>query len=351
MRQSSRRWLVSSRCCRVARWSSSRRRAAAAPTIRSSAVHDVERLRRVRRLDAVLGARADQQGQRAAARARVVLPGAGDPERLVVQPADRRRRDVRRGSEGRGRRARRRDGQRALDVDRTGDRARPHLLGEPGPLRPAADPDDAATACARSTRRTGQIDHHVRQQRLRRHAHRQPAAPRRARTTVPGASSRTWSSSDRIPAKATDRRRATSAPTTSSPEQLVWTFHTIPRPGEYGYETWPRRRLEIRRRRQHLGRHHARPRRTASCFFRPDRRRTISTAPIAPATTCSATACIALDARTGKRLLALPDGASRSLGLRPRRRAEAPDRPPRRRSRWTSSRRRARPDSSTCSSG
>ena len=26
----------------------------------------------------------------------------------------------------------------------------------------------------------------------------------------------------------------------TSPDGLVWTFHTVPRPGEFGYETWPK---------------------------------------------------------------------------------------------------------------
>ena len=40
--------------------------------------------------------------------------------------------------------------------------------------------------------------------------------------------------------KATCRRPATFAPTTSSTGKLVWTFHTVPRPGEFGYDTWPK---------------------------------------------------------------------------------------------------------------
>ena len=65
--------------------------------------------------------------------------------------------------------------------------------------------------------------------------------------------------------------------------------------------------------------------RTASCFCRPDRRRTISTAPIAPADNLFGNCLLALDARTGKRLLALPDRAPRSLGLRSWRGAKAAD--------------------------
>ena len=73
--------------------------------------------------------------------------------------------------------------------------------------------------------------------------------------------------------------------------KLVWTFHTVPRPGEFGYDTWPPGRVEDGRRRQQLGR--AVDRREARHRLRPDRRArsTTSTAATATATTCSATAC------------------------------------------------------------
>ena len=40
--------------------------------------------------------------------------------------------------------------------------------------------------------------------------------------------------------------------------RLVWTFHTIPRPGEFGYRHLAARRVEVCRRRQHVGRDHDR---------------------------------------------------------------------------------------------
>ena len=40
--------------------------------------------------------------------------------------------------------------------------------------------------------------------------------------------------------KGCPRRPATSAPTTCGPGKLRWTFHTIPHPGEFGYDTWPK---------------------------------------------------------------------------------------------------------------
>ena len=110
------------------------------------------------------------------------------------------------------------------------------------------------------------------------------------------------------------------------------------------------RRLEVRRRRQHVGRdhdrheerHRVRPDRLADA--RPLRRGSRRRQPVwqLPARPRRADRQAAL---------AFPDGAPRSVGLRPRRRAQAPHRAPRTASRSTSSRRRARRDSSTCSSG
>ena len=89
------------------------------------------------------------------------------------------------------------------------------------------------------------------------------------------------------------------------------------------------RRLEVRRRRQHLGRdhdrrqerHRLRPDRLADA--RPLRRRSRRRQPVRQ-----------LPARPRRAhrqaALAFPDRAPRSLGLRPRRRAEAPHRPPQR---------------------
>ena len=73
--------------------------------------------------------------------------------------------------------------------------------------------------------------------------------------------------------------------------KLAWTFHTIPHAGEFGYDTWPPdawktvggannwSEMSIDEARAHR--------------LRPDRaaRNTTSTAPIAPAPICSATAC------------------------------------------------------------
>ena len=72
--------------------------------------------------------------------------------------------------------------------------------------------------------------------------------------------------------------------------RLVWTFHTIPRPGEFGSDTWPPDAWKYAggATRGEKSRSTAR---TASCSLRRARRRTISTARIAAATTCLGTAC------------------------------------------------------------
>ena len=84
-------------------------------------------------------------------------------------------------------------------------------------------------------------------------------------------------------------------------------------------------RLEVHRRRQHVGRDHRR--REARHRVLPDSARppTTSTAPTAPAPTCSADCLLALDARTGKRLWHFQMVAPRPLGLRQQRRAAADD--------------------------
>ena len=83
---------------------------------------------------------------------------------------------------------------------------------------------------------------------------------------------------------------------------LRWSFHTIPHPGEPGYETWPKQRLGIQRRRQQLGRAWRVDERRASSTCRRGRRRPTSTAPIALGDNLFANSLIALDAATGKRV-------------------------------------------------
>ncbi len=130
----------------------------------------------------------------------------------------------------------------------------------------------------------------------------------------------------------------------------VWRFNTIPQPGEFGYDTWPQRRLQVHRRRQHLGRavggrrprHRLLPDRIAD--LRLLRRRSAWCQPLRhePA-----------GARRPHRQahLALPAGAPRPLGLRHQLRAAADDHHEGRPSAATSWRWPASQASSTCSTG
>ncbi len=132
----------------------------------------------------------------------------------------------------------------------------------------------------------------------------------------PARSSRTCCCSARRPAKAISRRRARCAPTTSSPAS--WCGPSTP--------CRIRARRATRRGPRTPGSTSAAPTRgarsrstrgAASPTSRPARRPTTTTAPIASAATSTRTRLIALDARTGKRRLALPGRAPRSVGLRP----------------------------------
>ena len=70
--------------------------------------------------------------------------------------------------------------------------------------------------------------------------------------------------------------------------KLRWTFHTIPHPGEFGYDTWPPDAYKL------LGGANAWAGvtvDTAAGLVPPGRRRSISTASIATETICSPTAC------------------------------------------------------------
>ena len=99
--------------------------------------------------------------------------------------------------------------------------------------------------------------------------------------------------------------------------KLVWTFYTIPGPGELGprHVAAGQRRVEARRR-VGLADAGRRSRARAHLSSRRATRAPTTTAPCAPATTCSSASIVALDAKTGEIPLALPAGASRHLGLR-----------------------------------
>ena len=145
------------------------------------------------------------------------------------------------------------------------------------------------------------------------------------------------------------RPRPTSAPTTCVTGKLAWIFHTIPHPGEFGYDTWPKDAWKYIGGANTWGeitvddeaRHRLLPHRLAPP--------TTSTAPIATATNLFGDCLLALDARTGKRLWHFQMRPPRSLGLRrllarPAHHGQARRQAGRRRRAWPASR-----DSSTCS--
>ena len=70
-----------------------------------------------------------------------------------------------------------------------------------------------------------------------------------------------------------------------------WIFHTIPQPGEFGYDTWPTDAYQLAGGANAWAGVTRRSRRSAWCSPPPARRRSTSTARRARATTCSPTAC------------------------------------------------------------
>ena len=111
--------------------------------------------------------------------------------------------------------------------------------------------------------------------------------------------------------------------------KLLWTFHTVPRPGEPGSETWPSGGWKNRSGTNTWG------------FFTIDVKRGIVYAPLGAPTSdfygadrvgdgLYGNSLVALDARTGAEEVAPAVGASRHLGLRPGRSAGVVRHSPRR---------------------
>ncbi len=111
--------------------------------------------------------------------------------------------------------------------------------------------------------------------------------------------------------------------------RLVWTFHTIPRPGEYGFESWPRESAAYAGGANTWG------------DITVDTKNAIVFLPTGSPThdlygadragnNLFGNCLIALERTHRSTAVAFPDRASRPLGLRPRRCAEAAHRPPRR---------------------
>ncbi len=111
--------------------------------------------------------------------------------------------------------------------------------------------------------------------------------------------------------------------------KMAWQFHTIPRPGEFGYETWPAEAYKYSGAANNWG------------SMSVDDERGIVYVPTGSATydfygadrvgqDLFANCLIAIDARYREAPVALPDGAPRSVGSRQRLGADARHRPPRR---------------------
>ncbi len=266
--------------------------------------------------------------QRATARAGLVLSGPGSHGQLRLQSARRRRRDVRARPAQRDRRARRGDRKADLGARRRGrqpGQPRHQLLGEQGPIGPAADLRRGRRA-ARDRRAHRDADHDLRRRRPRRHARRDRSVRSAARAARRDASSRTCSSPARTPAKATARRPAISAPSTSSPASWCGRSTRFRIPGEFGYDTWPEGAYKWAGGVNAWGEISIDEKRGIAYFPLGSpthdivRRRSQGRQPVWQ---------LAARARCAHRqaAVALPDGPSRSLGLRPDHRAEAADRP------------------------
>ena len=88
----------------------------------------------------------------------------------------------------------------------------------------------------------------------------------------------------------TVRHPATSARSISERGKLVWTFHTIPRPGEFGYDTWPKDAWKTVGGANVWSEFTVDPKR-GILLLRPQAPSTTSMARTEPAITCSPTAC------------------------------------------------------------
>ena len=73
--------------------------------------------------------------------------------------------------------------------------------------------------------------------------------------------------------------------------KMRWSFHTIPRPGEPGYNTWPKDAWKYTGRRQQLGRHERGRKARAWCLCLPAPPPSTFMAPTASATIFTPTAC------------------------------------------------------------
>ena len=84
--------------------------------------------------------------------------------------------------------------------------------------------------------------------------------------------------------------------------KLRWIFHTIPQPGEFGYDTWPKDAYKLVRRRERVGRRHRRSRSSAMVFAATGSASFDFYGVTRHGDNLFADCVLALDARTGKRV-------------------------------------------------
>ena len=107
--------------------------------------------------------------------------------------------------------------------------------------------------------------------------------------------------------------------------KLVWTFHTVPRPGEFGYDTWPKDAWKTVGGANVWSEFSVDDKR--GILYAPDRQREVQLLRRRPQRRKPLQRLPARARRPHRQAaLALPDGPSRHLGLRRRHRAQAPHR-------------------------
>ena len=276
---------------------------------------------------------------------------------VLLQPPRRRRRHVRARQEQLDRRARRRHRQGDLDSYAAGRHAgsSPTAASTTGRARtaPTAGCSSASNHFLRAIdARTGKPITIVRQPAARRSEGRPRTAIRRRITLVQSTTPGRVFEDLLILGSATNQGYGSAPGDIRAFDvrtgKLAWTFHTIPRPGEFGYDTWPKDAWKT------VG--------GANVWgeLSVDEKRGIVYAPTASAKYNFYGAdrngrepLRRLPARARRphrqAALAFPDGPSRHLGLRRRHRAQAPDGPARRQVRSTWWRRSASRASSGCS--
>ena len=103
------------------------------------------------------------------------------------------------------------------------------------------------------------------------------------------------------PSRRTTTPRGWCARSTSRTGKLLWQFNTIPRPGEFGNDTWENESWADQRQHRRLDADHASTKSSASSTCRSRRRRPTSTAAIGPGNNLFAESLVCVDLKTGQR--------------------------------------------------